>query len=555
MKDTILLYTKKIKNYTLDLIDYVTNLLYENINVLLFSFLILSISFSVIKQLFFHGYNVDAYHIFALSLRKYILNGEKDYLFFNYYAKNRILYPLIIALLHICFPINIALLAATINTIFSFASLLIIRKLTILYYQDKKIAELSMLFIITSYNFLNYWFNILTDFVGLFFFIAFLYSLVKFQETTNYFMLPNSIIFLFFSVLSREVYILGIILYVFVIKSYKIRLTIIFVFCIFLIIIFGFFHTYIPFINQFIAPRYREYYYSQEYWKLLISLQNKWKTPYYTITFLKGLLKTGILIGSVIIIILRYKVGKEFFKDIVSKKPNILNIWFLLFFVFYSFFYSNTFSASGLRYWLPISWIPLVFISKILIKYKTQQIIKLSVIFILVLFPISWSVGELYINRNTNNGIPPTFRENIYYNDMSDIHSISYYNKSSLSLEVLNDSFIYTEIISNQNKSDFELTSFSISVWRNITQNIQITVRMKSLNLSRWGINLYSAYKNYYPGHDKLEISIVNHDMNENFTTYIFRYETSFLLRYITFFLEGNHSTYAIWDYCMILVT
>ena len=114
---------------------------------------------------------IDSYQYYAESLEKWIKTGTTDDLFYIFYAKSRILYPLIIAVVHILIPIDISLLACGINLLFALANIYLIRRLLLIYEFTKDEVNLFTLFNILSYNFLNYWFNIITDMVGLFFFL------------------------------------------------------------------------------------------------------------------------------------------------------------------------------------------------------------------------------------------------------------------------------------------------------------------------------------------------------------------------------------------------
>ena len=82
----------------------------------------------VFQTIFYHGFNVDGYQYYALSIEKSIRKGEIDYLFANYYVRYRIVYPFIIAIIHIIIPINVSVLAYCINLAFAILSIFMIRK-------------------------------------------------------------------------------------------------------------------------------------------------------------------------------------------------------------------------------------------------------------------------------------------------------------------------------------------------------------------------------------------------------------------------------------------
>jgi len=553
----------KLKECFILLEKYSTTLylfILNNIKWLIFISAVLSFVFSVIKTLLFNGYSVDSYQYYALSIEKLLITGKQDYLFVEYYARNRIIYPLIVALIHLIVPIDISILACLVNTFFAFASLFVVRKILKFKQFESTKVDLFTLLTIVSYNFLNYLFINLTDFVGLFFFLLTCLFLIRFISTNNYFDLSFSLIFYIYSVLARESYMIAIILYIFSIKNRKIRFSTICIFLL-LIIILLFFPERIPFRDKWLTPSYRDFFLNKEYWKLLLLILQKWANPTFVLRFLKGLFKVGIFTSFIFTLFLKKDFFKMLFKNLIAKKVNIFIVWFLVYFIFYSVIYSHPASASGLRYWLPISFIPTIFVSKYLVQSKQNNIIKLIILLLLIFTPPLWSIGELYINRNSPSGTGPIINAGFYFNDMTDTRSISSYNPEIISITTINKTFLNTTLNLNQTNPDPEQmiqASFSIYLWLNITSNATLILKMRvkdTQNVSYWRLQMYEAYPNFYAGFGELVYELNNQQTYGDFHIYTFFIDKSFLLRKITFLLTGYTYQQFIWDFLLIDAT
>ncbi|MHA1401770.1 MAG: hypothetical protein ACTSQE_15570 [Candidatus Heimdallarchaeaceae archaeon] len=317
----------------------------------------------------------------------------------------------------------------------------------------------------------------------------------------------------------------------------------------------------IPFRDKWLTPSYRNFFLNREYWKLLLLILQKWINPTFVFRFSKGLFKVGILTSFIFILLLKKDFFKILFQNLIAQKVNIFVIWFLLYFVFYSVIYSHPASASGLRYWLPISFIPTIFISKYLIQSKQNNIVKLFILLFLIFTPPLWSIGELYINRNSPSGTGPITNTGFYFNDMSDTHSISSYNPNIISITTINKTFLNTTLKINQTNPDPEQiiqASFSIYLWLNITSNATLIFKMRvrdTHNVSYWGIQMYKAYPNFYAGFGELVYELNNQRTYGSFHTYIFHINKTFLLRKITFLLTGYTNQQFIWDFLLIDAT
>ncbi|MFW9905705.1 MAG: hypothetical protein ACFFFH_15335, partial [Candidatus Thorarchaeota archaeon] len=395
-----------IKRTTNTFAEIFLDFLRKHINYLIIGSFFLSIFFGIIKTTFFTGFNVDSYQYYAESLEKWIKTGTPDDLFNIFYARNRIVYPLIIAVVHILIPIDISLLACGINLLFALANIYLIRRLLFIYEFKRDEVNFLTLFNILSYNFLNYWFNIITDMVGLFFFLLMMISLEFFLNKENSakqkgLYLSLSCFFLILAIFTRELYILAVLLYFSLIRSRKLRIIAIILTIAIVFLLINVDPGAFPFMNHVIPPEYKSEYLHRDYLTLFLLLQQKWINIPYIQNYFKGLLKTGILPAVIIIstsiITLFIKKGQRFILPIEMdprKNLNIMSVWCILFFAIYTIYYSNVESASGLRYWLPISWIPLAYAAKIIIRYV--KIIQIKVLFILFLclFPLLWSSLE-----------------------------------------------------------------------------------------------------------------------------------------------------------------
>jgi len=539
------------------------NLCYDyfisHVTFFLFLSIVLSVTFSIIKTAFFNGYNVDSYQYFALSIEKFFKTGEKDSLFYNYYARNRMVYPFIIAIVHVIFPINISVLSCLIDTVFALLCLWVMKKILQLYSHDKKIINIFLFLTVLSYNWINYTFEILTDFVGLLFFLLMIYFLILFNKSGNFLQLSFSFVFYIYSFLSREIYILAIVIYVFLFKKMKYRIIILtstfFIIMIPVLLI----PEKIPFVNHFIAPSYWDFYLNRQYFLLFLNLQKKWITSKYAFSFLKGLFKVGILPSTILILIVDRKRFNNFFKFVKNKSPRakILVFWFFFFLFFYTFFYSNINSASGLRYWLPISWIPLFYVSLDLVKKIKKKHLSFLIILFFSLYPLAWSSVEWYVNRETPSGTGSILNTGLYINEMSDKRTISKFDSRYVDIEVINDSYFNTTTLPEAYEEDWLVhrrARMCFNVWFEINSSISIEVRLKSPNNAYWGFGFYSVKNDYSPGYGDLEITMQYINTTTEFQTYYFEFSAKFLLRTITLSLGGEVGSQVVWDYIRVEV-
>lgn len=579
----LFLFEEKIYAFSGKIYDFIL----RNLRTIVFIVLTLSILFGIFKTIFYHGFNVDGYQYYALSIEKFIRTREIDYLFANYYARNRIVYPFIIAIIHIIIPVNVSVLACCINLAFAILSIFMIRKIMIFLNFNKKVIDLSTLLIVTSYNFLNFWFNILSDIVGLGFFLLFLYFLLKFKENKNYFNLLFSILFYIYSVLTREHFILAILLFLYLFDKWKIRILLLSVFFIFIIIILFTIHTKIPFIDNLLGPAIRQYYYDKEYVKLYLLLQKKWIYEGYFIGFMKGLIKIGILPSLFIILItsLDYIRSKRKNKERNSKiKEETIIGWFIIFPSIYYLIYSNVYSSTALRYLIPIAWIPFIYVSNNIIRNKTSILLKniisfetisfnsitlrkkmlkalnFGLIAFLTLCPIAWSSLEMYEARNYITGTGPLYKPNIYINDMNERRSISQVDWDNLWLDSLNDTYYVTTLKQEINGSNYNIGKGKIilTCWLHVNKSIKISIRLKSHEDAHWGFSLYKIREDFYSELGNIAFTNVNlraFDSFQIYDIYINSINEAFILRNIGLITVGPINGKIIWDYVKIEVT
>ena len=531
--------------------------LMKNIKIVILFALLLSITFSILKIILFNGYNVDSYQYFALSIKEYILTGKRSYLFDNFYARNRMMYPFLIAIFNIIFPFNVSILACILNLIFAVLSLWLIRlNLRKLNFQEQ-VINLSTLLIIMSYNLLNYWFNILTDFVSLLFFLTFVLFLQRFIQTRNFFDLGFSIVFFLYTVLSREVYITSIVLFIFIFKSRKTKIIILSTAFVLILTLILAIPERIPFMDHFIASSYWDYYVNRKIFHLLFFLQSKWIMPKYFVSYLKGLVKVGIIPVVFFLLIIKRKNLKSIIKINSKKQGFILICWFIFFFLFYTFFYSNQSSASGLRYWLPISWIPLVYSSNIIVRNKEIKNWKTFIILFLCLFPIAWSGLEWYVNKDTPSGTGSFIDSNVYYNEMTNIKTIVRQDSSFISVGLVNGTYFRSRVQPEALEPDSNVqdrAKYFFNFWLNASEKIIVEIRLKSPNNASWGFSLYEVKENYSPGIGKMKYSIQNQNSSIEFIIYKFEIEAKFLVRFIALSLGNSLDSEILWDYLKIEV-
>jgi len=516
--------------------------------------LIISIFFGVFRVLFVNGFNVDSYQLFALSVEKVLRTGEQDYLFQNYYVRNRMVYPFFIAVLHIIFPIDISIIACFVNLFFALISLLVIRKIMYELDFDEKSIDLATLFIILSYNYLNYFFEIISDFTGLAFFLLSLYFLIKFKNSKKILSLLFSIVFFVYSFFAREAYIIFIVFYLFIIPNKKISIPLFIIsFTTFFILPFLIPEKIISISETFslyIIVYFIKYKSIEEFWVE----QSKWSSNTFLSNYFKGLFKVGIIAAIIFLILISLFAFKRVKKLKKTKHSFIFASWFITFSLVYSFIFptENT-SPSGLRYWLPVCWIPLIYLSRIIICLDFHKFFKLLLIGFLSLSYLSWSIGELYVNRNGFSGTGPYFRQNIYYNDMSDINTIVDYNYNLVAVSVVNKTYFNTTLLYRGSEYDsskkFE-TSIVFATWLNATSHITVFLRLKSTNpeTTNWGIILHEVSPTYSPGIKKVGYSIKDQVTYSDFHEYIIDLDISFLIRGISLFVQGYNGAQILWD-------
>jgi len=545
------LFLKKKFNTTIcNIYDYVLD---SRKLIILFA-LIISIFFGIFKVLFVNGFNVDSYQMFALSVEKLILTGEQDYLFQNYYVRNRMVYPFFIAILHIIIPIDISLIACFVNLVFSLISLAMIRKIMYEVDFDTKSIDITTLFIILSYNYLNYFFEVISDFTAFAFFLLSLYHLIKFKKSRNILNLLFSFVFFIYSIFARESYIIFVIFYLFIIPNKKISLSLFSIlFISFFILPFVFAEKVLLIAETFSLKTviYFIKYKSLEGFKIE---QSKWSSSVFLSDYFKGLFKVGIIASLFFLFIITLLT----FKKIKNLKKTKYRYIFISWFITYSIIYSiavptENAAPSGLRYWLPVCWIPLTYLSRFIINLDFHKFFKLSLIGFLSLSYITWSIGELYVNRNGFSGTGPYFRQNVYYNDMSDIKSIDSYNQNLITVSVINKTYFNTTLLNRGPDYDsskrFE-TTIVFATWLNATSHITIFLRLKSSNASTttWGIILHEVSPTYSPGIKKVGYSIKNLVTYSEFHEYTLDIDISFLVRGISLLVQGYNGAQILWD-------
>lgn len=577
--------------------NYLFDLFMSKIDLILIFSLIISVSFSIYKTVFITGYTNDSYQIFALSIEKFIKTGEQDYLFSNYYVKNRILFPLIIAIVHIIIPIDIAFLACFINLFFALSSLYLLRILLRIYEFSEDEVNIFSLLVILSYNFINYWFTILTDVPGLTFFLIMLIFLelylskkdFPFQVRFSYLIL--SFVFLFFAVLTRELYFFAILLYFAVIRSKKIRI----------IVVIGSIWVFFLVIDQVVAEfsknmtslpkEYYSLFLNSDWGELFNSINQKWTNPTYNQNFIKGLIKVSILPPILIVIIVFISILTEkvvrgviaLIRAIPEIKLNLISdrttfksvshklislklpsfkfytmvVWLFIYFFVFTFLYYNPGSPTGLRYWLPISWIPLALVTKSIIQQINSRYVRIFLILFLCSYPYAWSSMELYINRNVLVGTGPLFQQNYHLDNMSDINSITQYSSHYINISVVNNSYFKTVSMPGAYEEDvlgYRRSKFSFFLWLNSTKNFTLEVRLRSTTNAQWGFSFHKLIDDYSPVMGETVFGEWHIATTPQFQTYKYSQNQTVFLRYISFNIEGEVGTTVIWDYFKVIV-
>jgi hypothetical protein len=532
------------------------NAIEGNIRFILYFSLVISIIYGVLKTVVFLGYNVDSYQLYALSIERWLRNGTQDYLFNEYTARHRFLYPLIIAVLHIIIPTDIAILACILNLIFALSSVIVLRRILQLRSYSKFEVDLCSLFLVMSYNFLNYWFNILTDMAGLCFFLIMIYFIQSYIINGSHLNLLFSCLALLGSIFCREIYILGAFVYIFISKSWIKRIVVIAILTIIGIASFFLSESVQLLVELFIPMDYRPIYQQGDYLQVFILLHQRWLDPYYTIGFLKGLVKVGIIPTTISIVVIYASKGFPGINELIRKikEMNPILFWLIFFVLAYLILNGNITSPSGLRYWLPVSWIPLIFMSKAVVRETNDKVIKLGIIAFLVCFPFSWSSLEWYVNRHASTGTGSLLTPNQYSNDMDTLLSISFYDSNNISLSIEDNSYLNATSLSTAyiNQENISQSVLYIKLWKNITQEAIIRIRLRSPNNGYFKMALYEVNRDLSPGWGKEIYTTSFTNVTSIFETLEFTINTVFLLRAIALYVGGGHGKQIHFDYLSV---
>lgn len=542
-------------------IDLVSERIYsyleDNMRYLLVVSLITSICFGVAKTLLFNGFNVDSYQYYALSLERWLSTGTEDYLFNHYYARQRIFFPLLVAIVHHVIPIDITLLTCAVNLIFAVGSIFMMRELARYHGYTTFEVDLSTLIVVLSYNFVNSWFNVLTDMAGLFFFLLALCFVELYLRDSGYTCLLLSIGALGCSILCRELYVVGAILYIWIVQSRTLRFRAFATFGYLGLMVFLFFREALPF-GHVIPLLYWPLFERGDYVGLFIKMQVRWLDVEYVIVVLKGLVKVGIIPALSILLVInlnKWELSLAWLKKNIPRL-NVIGFWAVVFFLTYSIFYSNIYSASGLRYLLPISWIPLMYAAKELTRKVDYKTVKVIAILFLTIYPLAWSAGELYVNRNAPSGAGSLLYQNFYSNEMNELSTLIMANDTYIDVEILNGSYL----IATSLPSAYNLTNeggvyayFGILMWLNVTETAIIRVRLKSPNDGDFGIGVHKANLDYSPGWGEQVFIETCINATMEFVVYEFRIDTPFLLRYIQLGVGGGPNKQVVFDYLTVM--
>jgi hypothetical protein len=374
----------------------------------------------------------------------------------------------------------------------------------------------------------------------------------------------------FLAVYSREVYVFSAILFFVIIKPRWIRLIAALLFCWFIFISIDQNPNDFLFLEHFIPPSLWDEFIIGDYLTLFSLMQQKWENPIYFQDFIKGLVKVGILptvlILLIFFVIILFKKIRDFYLlqdkselkiKLTFPKIDLLLIWFILFFMIYSLFYSNLTTASGLRYWLPISWIPLIYVAKTIFQNLKGKHLRIIIILFLCLYPISWSAVELYVNRNFTQGTGPLHTQNSYFNGMDDLHSILEYNSSYLSISVINGSYFNTTALPEADMGDnliHRRILFAFPVWINITRNATFEFSLKSPNNAHWGMYLYPITSDYSSGYGSRAFEVEFQMTSTEFQVYRIVVNKTILVRKVVLNIGGETGSLPniIWDYINI---
>ena len=545
---------RRIRIVVNDIATRVYDYLEDNMRSILILGTAFSIGFGIIKTVFFTGYNVDSYQYYALSIEQWLISGAQDYLLTEYLARHRILYPFLIALLHILIPTDIAILACVLNLGFALGSVIVLRKIL----QNRDFSQfeidLSSLLIILSYNFLNYWFNILTDMAGLFFLLIMLYFADQYMIHKSYRSLIVSVSALILCVMVREMYIIAAFVYIWMAKSALSKFIITCLIIIIGLISFMIIGNSVQILDFIISAQHHTLLESGDYLGLFIVLQQKWLNTDFTIGFLKGLLKVGIIpaFGCIILILLyRKNLNLGNIRKRLSEMDHI-DFWFVNFFLIFTLVFANMQAPSGLRYWLPICWIPIIYVTKAINRQANFKTLKILVILFLALYPIAWSTGEWYVNRNVPEGTGPLTHQNYYLNEMDDLRTIYTYNQECTTISIVNGS--YFNITHTPNESCNSSSSvFGLSIWIDIPNSVIVRTRVYSPNGARLELALLEAKRNFAPGWEAIRFLQTIESTPNEFEIYQFNATESFILRYISLSVEGPPNVQVIMDYLEII--
>lgn len=533
----------------------------KNIKLLKFFFLFISVLFGISRTVFYNGYNIDSYHVYAQAIQTFILTRTKNAIFLKYYARHRILYPLIVALAHIVIPIDIAILAALINLLSALGTIIMIPKIMEYFGAQSEPKELAQIFIMMSYNLLNFWFNIMPDITGLFIFMVFIYYFIGFFHSKKFNHLALSFLFLIMATFTREIFGFGFLLYILLIKKTNYQIIIFSVGSLIFILIMKLSPASLGFMDYFLAGYvYEDLYLNGKIFEMFIAMQRRWVNQSYVLGFFKGLIKVGILPSLGICIGFLCNLvhqGKKSIKKIfVNKGFQVIFGWFVVYFLIYSLFYSDSASATGLRYWLPIAWIPLLFSGYSIYRLPKNEILKTFCILFLIGFPILWSSGEIYVNRYNAAGTGNLFASPQYINEFKSMSSISSKSTTKFDLSIQDKNILNINGL-NLQPTDFNTSiSLNFKLWLNVTKNLTVELRfLRQSNTTQVKFEIFAIKSTYAPGYGDLLINQDNLNYSTNldtFQTVRFQYSGPFHIRLFKLTIIGTNRTNFGLDYLLL---